>query len=358
MIKQYFRQAFKRGAVSLVRRQVFVWMMVVMPLLCAFFFFDLMHKGPVTRVPVGVVDLDNSSTSRALSRNLGAMQNVEIKCHFANFQEACDAVQRGDVLGFILMPAHLEERALSGNHPTISYYVSYAYYTPASMMYKGFKTITVLANGAIATVALRTLGMRSEAISATLQPVATQVHPINNPWVNYSYYLNSSFVPALLALLILLVTAFSIGTEFKYGTCRQWLRSSGDSITIALTGKLLPQTCIWCAIGWFIQFMMYRIYQFPLNCHPSDHDSGHGALCAGQSGMGHHGHVRDPKLSLRQHTVHVAGHAHLLVLRFLAAGRVDVQLGRGPGLCDASQVLLPAQLRRGTQRVAIVLHAL
>ena len=60
----------------------------------AFFFFDLMHKGPVTRVPVGVVDLDNSSTSRALSRNLGAMQNVEIKCHFANFQEACDAVQR------------------------------------------------------------------------------------------------------------------------------------------------------------------------------------------------------------------------------------------------------------------------
>ena len=153
MIKQYFRQAFKRGAVSLVRRQVFVWMMVVMPLLCAFFFFDLMHKGPVTRVPVGVVDLDNSSTSRALSRNLGAMQNVEIKCHFANFQEACDAVQRGDVLGFILMPAHLEERALSGNHPTISYYVSYAYYTPASMMYKGFKTITVLANGAIATVA-------------------------------------------------------------------------------------------------------------------------------------------------------------------------------------------------------------
>ena len=186
-----------------------------------------------------------------------------------NYQEATDAVQRGLVLGFFYIPSDLSEKALSGNKPTVSYYINYAYYTPASTMFKGFKTISVMANGAIVSTALQTLGVPGPTISATLQPVLTDVHALNNPWTNYSYYLNNSFVPCFLALIILLVTAFSIGTELKYGTCRQWLHEAGDSIIVAITGKILPQTVIFTAMGWFIQLMMYRIYGFPLNCAPS-----------------------------------------------------------------------------------------
>lgn len=264
----YMRESLKRGAVSLVRRQVFFFMMIVMPLLCSWFLLDLMHRGTIERVPVGVVDLDNSSLSRSLTRNLSAMQSVDIQYHFNNYQEAVDAVRRGLVLGFFYMPADLSQKALSGRKPTVSYYINYAYYTPASSQFKGFKTIAVLANGAIASTAMRTIGLRDEAISSTLQPVVTHIHALNNPFANYSFYLNASFIPCLLALLIMLVTSFSIGTELKYGTCRQWLRSAGDSITIAITGKLLPQTLIFTAVGWFIQFLMYRVYDFPLNGNP------------------------------------------------------------------------------------------
>ncbi len=269
MLFHYINQSLKRGTVSLVRRQVFFWMMVVVPLLCSWFFFDLMQKGAVERVPVGIVDLDNSSLSRTLIRNLSAFKTVDVQYHFRNYQEAADAVQRGTVLGFFYIPADLSEKALSGQKPMVSYYVNYAYYTPASTMYKGFKTISVMANGAIVSTALQTLGVSGPQISATLQPVLADIHAINNPWTNYSYYLNISFVPCFLALIILLVTAFSIGTELKYGTSRQWMHASGDSIILAITGKLLPQTFIFTAVGWFIQLMMYRIYGFPLNCPPS-----------------------------------------------------------------------------------------
>lgn len=268
MWKKYIKESLKRGAVSLVRRQVFYLMMIVMPILCAWFYLDLMRNGTVDRVPVGIVDLDHSSMSRALTRNLGAMQTVDIQYHFRNYQEAVDAVQRGKVYGFFYIPADLSQRALSGRQPTISYYINYAYIAPASMQFKGFKTVTVLANGAIAKTVMQTIGLRDEAISASMQPVVTHTHPLNNPSGNYSYYLNASFVPCIYALLILLVTTFSIGTEFRFGTCRQWLRSSGDSITVAIGGKLAPQSVIFISVGWFIQFMMYRLYGFPLNCSP------------------------------------------------------------------------------------------
>lgn len=264
----HLSEPLKRGLVSLVRRKVFYLMMVVAPIASAFFLLDLMKEGVVEHAPVGIVDLDNSATSRNLSRNLSALSSVDIQYHFNNFADASDAVQRGTVLGFFLIPGDFEKKALSGQQPTLSYYINYAYFTPASSQYRGFKTITVLANGAVAMTVLNTLGLSSHQVETALQPVNTQVHGIGNPWTNYGFYLNASFIPCLLSLIILLVTSFSIGTELKYGTCREWLASAGGSMEVALAGKLLPQSIIFTAVGWFIQFMMYRLYGYPLNCNP------------------------------------------------------------------------------------------
>jgi len=268
MIGKYIVQSFKRGCVQLVRRPMYFLLIVIMPVLCCWFLMDLVKGGSVQRVPVGIVDLDNSILSRQVSRTLNGLQQVDIRNQYTNFAEARDAVQRGEVLGFFLIPEDLEERALGGRQPVVSYYVNYAYYAPASMQYKGFKTMSLLANGAIVQTAMRTIGLPNEVISATLQPYQTHVHALNNPFTNYNFYLNSTFVPCFFALFILLVTAFSLGLELKSGLSRQWLRTSGNSMFLALLGKLVPQTVLFTAVGWFIQWMMYRCYDFPLNCNP------------------------------------------------------------------------------------------
>lgn len=264
----YVKETVKRGMVSLVRRRIYLIMMVAVPLLTAFFFLDLMWGGSVQQAPVGIVDMDHSSMSRSLSRHLRAMQQVKVTREYGSFTAAREAVQRGEVLGFFFIPSDLSEKALSGQHPTLSYYIDYSFYAPASMQYKGFKTMTVLANGAIAMNVMQTMGANERQMTATLQPVALHMHAINNPWLNYSYYLNISFIPALLALIIFLITSFSIGIELKYGTSIDWVRRAGGSMGLALTGKLLPQTVIFTVVGWVIQWMMYVWAGLPLNCNP------------------------------------------------------------------------------------------
>ena len=243
-------------------------LIVIMPLLCSWFLMDLIKSGSVQRVPVGIVDLDNSSLSRRISRNLNGFQQVNISHRYNNFAEARDAVQRGEVMGFFFIPDDLENLALGGRQPVVSYYVNYAYYAPASMQYKGFKTISLLVNGGIVQTALRTVGLRNEQIESTLVPYQTHLHMIGNPFTNYNFYLNSTFVPCFLSLFILLVTAFSLGLELKSGLSRQWLKNSGGSMFLALVGKLVPQTVLFTIVGWFIQWMMFRCYDFPLNCNP------------------------------------------------------------------------------------------
>ena len=257
-----------RGWKQLARRPLYICMMVIVPLVSAWFFFDLMEDGVVKRTPVGIVDLDKSDLSRTLTRNLNSLQQVEIKTTFGSYKEAIDAVQRGEVFGFFYIPSDFSTKALSGQKPTLSYYINYSYYAPASMQYKGFKTITVLANGGIVSSVLTSAGMPKEMVSATLQPVVTHVHPLKNPWLSYNYYLSSSFVPCLLALIVMLITVFSIGMEWHAGTSRNWLRTADNSIVLATFTKLFPHTFIFVSVGLAIQYMMYVKYGFPLNCNP------------------------------------------------------------------------------------------
>ncbi len=268
MIGHYIAESFKRGTVQLVRRPMYFLMMVIVPLFGAWVLMDLMDEGGIRRVPVAVVDRDDSNLSRSLLRTLDAFQQVSITRHCKDFNEAKMLVQSGDIYGFYYIPEGLEERALGGHQPVVSYYVSYAYYAPASMQYKGFKTISLLSNAGVVRTMLRTVGLRDQAIAAKLQPYATHVHTPANPWLNYNYYLSTSFVPCLFALIVLLITAFTLGSELKSGLCRQWLATAGDNMVLALAGKLIPHTVLLTAVGWLVQWMMYRVYDVPLNCNP------------------------------------------------------------------------------------------
>ena len=73
MILKYIGNSFKRGCVQLVRRPMYFLLIVIMPILCCWFLMDLVKGGSVQRVPVGIVDLDNSILSRQVSRTLNGL---------------------------------------------------------------------------------------------------------------------------------------------------------------------------------------------------------------------------------------------------------------------------------------------
>ena len=60
MYRLFFNESIKRGLVQLVRRQLYWIVMIAAPILCSVFMLELMKPGTIQRVPVGIVDLDNS----------------------------------------------------------------------------------------------------------------------------------------------------------------------------------------------------------------------------------------------------------------------------------------------------------
>lgn len=257
----------RRQLHQLCSRRLYIAAMIAVPVFMAVFFISLLDSGLPIRVPVAVVDLDNSVMSREVIRNLDAMETVDICIKATGYDHAVNLVNSGEVYGFFLIPEDFESDAIAQRSPTLSYYANMTYYIPGTLAYKGFKTIAVSTSGALVRTTLVSAGADSRQVGTLLQPVVVQDHPIHNPWSNYSVYLSNSFLPGVIALMVLLVTVYSVGSEIKNGTSAEWLETARQSLTVAIIGKMLPQTLIFSVVGVFVQSLLWGYNHFPLHCN-------------------------------------------------------------------------------------------
>ena len=255
----------KRECQRLVSRPLYLFCMVIAPMFCYLFFTTLMGSGLPTELPVGVVDMDQTATSRNIVRNLDSFGQTQVVAHYPNVSEARIAMQEGKIYAFFYLPPGLSSDATTQQQPKISFYTNNSYLIAGSLLLKDMKMMSELASGAAARKVLYAKGATENQAMAYLQPIVIDSHALNNPWLNYSVYLCNTLAPAMLMILMFMVTVYSIGTEIKDRTAREWLRLSNNSIYIALAGKLIPQTVIFSIMGMFYNAYLYGILHFPCN---------------------------------------------------------------------------------------------
>lgn len=256
----------RRELRRMASKPIYWFCMIAAPLFCFVFFTSLMAEGLPTDMPLGLVDNDNTTTSRSLARNLDAFEMTSIKEQYANVTEAREAVQRGDIYGFYYIPKGTTRKAQRQELPVVSFYTNYSYLVAGSLLYRDMRTMSELASGAASRTVLYAKGATERQAMAFLQPIVIDSHAINNPWLNYNVYLSNVILPGLLMLFIFMVTVFSIGTEVKYNTVHDWLIMARGSMFHALAGKLLPQTLIFFLISIAFAIGLYGVLHFPCHC--------------------------------------------------------------------------------------------
>ena len=249
---------------SILRRNyIYTACMVVFPLLVMIFFTSLMDDGLPTEMPMGIVDADNTTTTRALIRRLDAFQMSRIEHSYATVAEARRAIQNNEIYGFLYFPKGTTEKLLASRQPKISYYYSYTTLAAGALLMKDLKTISTLGSAAVGQATMRAKGFTPEQIQTFLQPIKIDLHQIANPWTSYNSYLSTMIVPGMMMLFIFLITAYSLGTELKFNSSKKWMEMADGRIMVALLGKFLPQTLIWLAVVYGYEYYVFYHLQFP-----------------------------------------------------------------------------------------------
>ena len=255
-------------------RRLYFGVCILLPLFCLFFMATIFGNGQMENIPIGIVDQDNTAASRTIARRIAATPTFRVTEHFTDEASARQALQRKEIYGYLSIPPQFEQKTVSGTGATLTYYYHYALLSVGSELMAAFET--TLAPVALSPIVVQAeaLGVGQEQIQTFLLPVEANTHPLYNPDMDYSIYLSQPFFFVLFQILILLVTVYAIGSEFKFGTTQEWMGAATPAgkdpanlrnadILTAVAGKLLPYTVMFSVIGILANYVLFRLMNIP-----------------------------------------------------------------------------------------------
>ena len=80
---------------------------------------------------------------------------------------------------------------------------------------------------------------------------------------SYNYSLTTVFVPGILMLFMALLAAYAVGMEMKFDTGKDWLRTAGDNIVVAIIGKYIVHALIFLLVIFLYQYYIFGVLHFP-----------------------------------------------------------------------------------------------
>ncbi len=257
---------------DIVRRELHLWTKrpiylvgsLGVMLATALFFLTFFGKGLPDNIPIGVVDKDNSSTSRNFVQQLDATQLGRV-VSFGSVAEARRQMETGRISAYVIIPERFDEDVQAFRCPKIGVYVNAM--NPViggALSYKDILFMVNLTNGAVQREVLRTKGVAENEIMARIQPMVIDAHNIGNAPTSYAYYLCNMILTGVLAMSIMLVVSYALASELKYGTSRELMALGGNSASLAVFAKLIPYTLLFTALGTILQLVLFGPLHYPL----------------------------------------------------------------------------------------------
>lgn len=231
---------------------------------CAIFYLTFFSAGVPSKLPIGVVDYDNSSLTRNFIQQLNSTQLGDV-IQYQDFESAREDMEKGKITSVCVLPDGMYADVQSQRQPKFDFYVNTLYFLGGSLAYKDILTMINLTSGAVQREVLRMKGVNENAIMGRIRPVDIDIHMPGNPTMNYGAYLANMMLPGVLEMVIIILIIYSFGTELKYGTSRQLLSMTGEQIMPAIIGKMLIYTILFLGLGFSLMFLLYGWMKFPLD---------------------------------------------------------------------------------------------
>jgi len=263
-MKRLIRVAGRECRIILVN-PIFWFCMVLFPVFVVFFFTSFIEDGIPTDLPVGIVDQDNTATTRSMVRTLDSFQSSKVVAYYPTENDAREAIQRNEICAFLFLPKGTTEGLMANRQPKVSFYYNGVVMLSGNTAFKDLKTVTTLAQAKVGMTKLAAVGKSNDEIKEFLQPIKIELEQIGNPWSNYNIYLTTTMAAGAIMIFIFLLTPYCIGTELKFGRAKEWMNTAGGNPLIALLGKMLPHTLIFLAVFYGFEFYIYYVLDFP---HP------------------------------------------------------------------------------------------
>ena len=249
--------------------KIYLWILLILPAFTFVLFPTMFSEGKAENYSVAVYDADNTPLSRKVISWIEATPEVNFTNKVYSLQEGKRLIEKGDVYAVLKIPKGLEKGVFLGTPKKIILFHSNLNLSAGSgVSVATMKAVGTLSAGINMQKRIAADGEMYNQAHNNVQPIKLDIHTLYNPYINYSYFLVTAILPVMLLMFILSMTIYIIGTEIKYSTSEEWYKISGDSVIVALTGKLLPYTVIFITEAFIMNTIIFKAIGSPLNGNP------------------------------------------------------------------------------------------
>lgn len=228
--------------------------------------YSIAYMNNVVRdIPVTVVDLDNSSTSRQMIRMLDATKEIAVAQKAGSLHEARQLFWDEKSKGIILIPEGFERELLKGFQTSVSVYCDASYF----LIYKETLTGSIQAIGTLsAGVEIKRLmasGNGEEQALKRRDPVPAVFYNLYNPAGSYGSYVMPGLILIILqqTLLIGIGMIGGAGKERRNNRAIQNKTNHKQGIFSIVIGKASAYFVVYLANLAFTLVYLVKLFGFP-----------------------------------------------------------------------------------------------
>ena len=262
---------------SLVHDEGVAIFFILVPIFYPLLYSWAYNNEVVEEVPVAVVDMSHSATSRQFARQYDASPNVKVAYRCNDILEARDLMEKQVVHGFVVIPTDFDNCINRMEQAHISVFCDMS----LMLTYKAiFSTATSVVQDMNADIQVAVSGMlQPDAVAPTARQETVQTHPLDfdevqlfNPTGGYGSFI----IPAVLMLIIQQTLVLGIG--LSAGTARENNRYKDlvpinrhyTQISTIIFGKSMCYFMVYIVIAAWLTLAVPKIFHFTSLFPPRD----------------------------------------------------------------------------------------
>lgn len=230
--------------------------------------YSLAYKNEVLRnVPIGVVDMSKTASSRTLAETFAAAPNVVVAYNPESMEEAKNLFYARKIYGIVYIPQDYENKIMRGEQAIVGVYVDASYF----LMYRQVFYDVVNGIGDLSTQVevkrLLAAGASLPQAAAVSAPMEYKAKNLFNPYTGYGTFIMPAIIMVIIQQTLLIGVGMIGGTWREFGVYKRLIPPGERRLSTLpiVLGKTVVYLSIYAVTLTYILSLHYRLFGYPMN---------------------------------------------------------------------------------------------
>ncbi|WP_353496277.1 ABC transporter permease [Vibrio sp. CB1-14] len=234
-----------------------------LPIVLCLSIYWIFSQGIAHSLPIGVVDLSQSTLSQRLVRNYDATSMLSVDHQYSDIGQAKTAMIDGDIYAILYIPHGFDKSVMKSMPPQVTLFYNSQYILVGRLINSAALQAQGTFNAQVEVVkALAKGNTTSAAAVGKAVSVRTQITPLFNKGMNYAQFLVTAIVPAIWQIAIVSFTVLVLSANYRVAGIKPWLGET--KLVRHLAATLMPYFVWFSTLGLAFLIWFYDIIGWPM----------------------------------------------------------------------------------------------